>query len=378
MNRSRLVHWLPALGLVLALAAPAHAARYICPPCNAPCDELTFDAPGVCPKCGMTLVDAASVAAAPRADTRTKVAILVFDGVEIIDSMGPYEVFGAAGFNVYTVGAKKEPVRSAMGQTFVPAYAFADAPAPDVLVVPGGGVYGAQHDAGTLDFVRDATAKTKITMSVCNGAFILAQAGLLDGLHATTTAGNLTRLRTQFPQVTVVDDQRYVDNGHIVTTGGLSAGIDGALHVLERLKGLGTAQEVALGEEYDWKSQPTWAPGALAHSLLPNVPLDSLGTWNVVRTEGDASHWNLEIHGTSSLSGDELLGRIDEQLGRNAAWVATRNAGAPSGRRTWSFKGRKGEPWSASLVLQPAAKAGEYDLKLWLGRGTGTGATASR
>jgi len=377
MTRSRLVHWLPALGLVLALAAPAHAARYICPPCGAPCDELTFDAPGICPKCGMTLVDAAS-AAAPRTDTRRKVAILVFDGVEIIDSMGPYEVFGAAGFNVYTVGATKQAVRSAMGQTFVPAYAFADAPAPDVLVVPGGGVYGAQHDGPTLDFVRNATAKTQITMSVCNGAFILAQAGLLDGLHATTTAGNLQRLRTQFPQVTVVDDQRYVDNGHIVTTGGLSAGIDGALHVLQRLEGLGSAQEVALGEEYDWKSEPTWAPGALAHSLIPNVPMDSLGTWTVVRTEGDASHWNLEMRGTSPLSGDELLGRIDTKLAQNGKWVPTGNAAAASGKRTWSFRGRKGEPWSACLTLQPTAKAGEYDAKLWLGRGTSAGPTASR
>jgi putative intracellular protease/amidase len=354
---------------VVALAVPAGAAtKYVCPPCNAPCDALAFDQPGICPKCGMTLVDAATAAAAATAvDHRTKVAILLFDGVEIIDSMGPYEVFGAAGYNVYTVGASKEAVRSAMGQTMVPAYTFADAPGPDVLVVPGGGVYGASHDDKTLEFVRSTTAKTKVTMSVCNGAFILAQAGLLDGLHATTTAGNLTRLRDQYPKITVVDDQRYVDNGHIVTTGGLSAGIDGALHLVERLDGLGTAQEVALGEEYDWKSHPTWAPGALAHSLIPNVQLDSLGTWNVVRTEGDANHWNLEIHGTSSHSRDELLDRIGERLEKVAHWVPVQNASA--GKRKWNLTGRHGEPWTACLTLEPAAaNAREYAATLWIGK----------
>src|SRR5689334_6399316 len=100
-----------ALMLVTAafVAPPAHAARYVCPPCGAACDTTVFDHPGVCPKCGMTLVDAASIQTRPTSG-RTTVAILEFDGVEIIDSMGPYEIFGAAGYDVFAVAATKQPV----------------------------------------------------------------------------------------------------------------------------------------------------------------------------------------------------------------------------------------------------------------------------
>src|SRR5262249_52563175 len=156
---------------------------------------------------------------------------------------------------VYTVAATHDPITTAMGMTVVPKYSFADAPAPEVLVVPGGGVRAASQHAPTLQWVREVTARDRHTMSVCNGAFILASAGLLDGLTATTTAHNIERLRTQYPRVHVVDDQRWVDNGKIITTGGLSAGIDGALHVVSRLRGAGVAQQVALGEEYAWSPQ---------------------------------------------------------------------------------------------------------------------------
>jgi transcriptional regulator GlxA family with amidase domain len=166
--------------------------------------------------------------------------------------MGPYEIFGAAGFDVYTVGETKSPVTSAMGLTLVPKFAFADAPRPDVLVVPGGGVRAARDSAATLKWVRDTTGRAEHTLSVCNGAFILASAGLLDGLTATTTAGLIGKLGAEFPKIRVVDDRRFVDNGKIVTAGGLSAGIDGALHVVATMLGDEAAARVAQGEEYDW------------------------------------------------------------------------------------------------------------------------------
>ncbi len=112
----------------------------------------------------------------------------------------------------------------------------------------------ARNSAPTLKWVTDTNARTTLTMSVCNGAFILASAGLLDGLTATTTSGNIPRLKAEYPKTKVVDDQRFVDNGRIITTAGLSAGIDGAVHVVSRTLGQGTAQRVALAEEYDWKS----------------------------------------------------------------------------------------------------------------------------
>jgi transcriptional regulator GlxA family with amidase domain len=161
----------------------------------------------------------------------------LFDGVEIIDFTGPWEVFGAAGFEVYTVAATRDPVTTAMGMTVVPRYTFADAPPPAVLLVPGGGVNGVEHDPASLRWVTDTSRRAELTLSVCNGAFILASAGLLDGLSATTTFHLLPKLRAGFPKVHVVSDRRYVDNGTIVTAAGLSSGIDGALHVVERMRG---------------------------------------------------------------------------------------------------------------------------------------------
>jgi len=252
-----------ALALVLPLAhATSHAtdpkaAHWVCPACASPCDTLVFDAPGTCPACGMALVtqEAAAQAAAARAQAppAKRVAILVFDNVEIIDFSGPYEMFGTAGYDVYTVAATKNPVTTAFGMKIVPQYAFADAPAPDVLLVPGGGVKGACNSQPTLDWVKASCAHSQHTLSVCNGAFILASAGLLDGLTATTTAHLIDQLHTKFPRVTVVRDRSFVDNGKIVTAAGLSSGIDGALHVLSVMEGRGAAQQVALQQEYDWQ-----------------------------------------------------------------------------------------------------------------------------
>src|SRR5207244_115932 len=122
--------------------------------------------------------EAGSAAATPEPE-RKKVAILVFNACEILDFAGPYEMFGAADCDVYTVAATKDPITTAMGLTVVPKFTFADAPQPDVLVIPGGGVRATAEDAATLAYIRKATEHTKNTMSVCNGAFILANTGLL-------------------------------------------------------------------------------------------------------------------------------------------------------------------------------------------------------
>lgn len=224
-----------------AQSAPAKPPVYQCPPCDAPCDLATYDKPGTCPHCGMALVSA------PK-----KVAILVFDHVEIIDYTGPYEMFGAAGCDVFTVAATKDPIKTAMGMVVVPTYSFAGAPKADVLVIPGGGVEKPCSHSATQRFIKEATAQNRYTLSVCNGAFILAHTGLLDGLSATTTKGNIPKLAKQFPKLKVLGDRRYVDNGHIITAAGLSAGIDGALHVIEKLMGAEVANKVAAYEEYPW------------------------------------------------------------------------------------------------------------------------------
>src|SRR5262249_21318965 len=160
--------------------------------------------------------------------------------------------FHAAGFDVYTVAATKESITTVAGMTVVPEHTFDDAPAPDVLVVPGGGLNGVHESEPTLKWIAATAERAGHTMSVCNGAFILAQVGLLDGLKATTTYTSVAKLKEMHPKVDAVDDQRFVETGKILTTGGRSAGIDGALHIVEEMLGQGRAEQVALGEEYDW------------------------------------------------------------------------------------------------------------------------------
>jgi transcriptional regulator GlxA family with amidase domain len=233
--------FLLSLACLVAGLAQGTPKVYKCAPCDSVCDLATYDKPGACPHCAMPLVDE------PK-----KVAILLFNGVQIIDFTGPYEMFGAAGCEVFTVAATRDPVRTAMGMVVVPRYSFADAPKAEVLVIPGGGVDRAEVDPGIRQFIRDSHARNQATLSVCNGAFILANTGLLDGLTVTTTRGNISRLAKRYPKLKVVGERRYVDNGRIVTAAGLSAGIDGALHVIEKLMGAQAAKQVAYVEEYAW------------------------------------------------------------------------------------------------------------------------------
>ena len=219
---------------------------FVCPPCGCASDGRTFDKPGKCPDCGMTLIEKGS-------DPRPSVAILLFNGAEIIDFAGPWEVFGESGFNVFTVAEKRVPITAVFGQKIVPDYTFADSPHADVLVVPGGGVSQAVDNSRLIKWVQANAQSSQHVMSVCTGAFILAKAGLLDGLSATTIKGSIDELARFSPKTTVVYDKRYVDNGKIITTGGLSAGIDGAFHVVEKLKGKTEAEQTAQHMEYRWE-----------------------------------------------------------------------------------------------------------------------------
>ncbi len=333
-------------------SAPAPAQHWVCVACNLPCDTLVFDHPGTCPQCGMALVTQAEAkaqaAAAALQPPATKVGILLFNGSEIIDFTGPYEVFGTAGYDVYTVAATKDPITTAMGMTVVPRYSFADAPQPDILLVPGGGVKGACASEPTLAYVRKASAAAGHTLSVCNGAFILASAGLLDGLTVTTTAHLIDQLHTRFPKVNVVKDQRFVDNGRIITAAGLSSGIDAALHLVSVVDGHGQAQQVALSQEYDWRPGAAYARAALADMELPNLDMDKLGHWTLVRTEGDRKSWEIEVKGTSELAHAELAAKLDAAFAAGGQWAKS-NAGA------WAHKDANGQRWTGQLRVEPAA-----------------------
>ena len=242
----------------------AGAKVYVCPPCGLPCDKLTFDKPGNCPQCGMKLIPLGG-----GADSPPTVAILLFNGTQIIDIAGPWEAFGTAGFLVHTVAEKVEPLTMVFGQKVLPDYTFENSPKADILLVPGGGVSEPMNNPRLIQWVQAKAKDVSHVMSVCTGAFLLGKAGLLAGQTATATYGMVDDLLT-FPNTKVVYDQRYVDNGKIITTAGLSSGIDGALHLVSKMLGRGKAQSVALSMEYHWDPDSKYARGALADRYLPD------------------------------------------------------------------------------------------------------------
>ena len=172
------------------------------------------------------------------------VAILIFNGVELLDFTGPAEVFivtdyGKA-FQVFTVAGTTDLVKTMGGIQVKPDYTYVNAPAADVVIVPGGAMSNV-NSAG-VQWLKKASSQSRITMSVCMGAFLLAKADLLNGIRVTTHRWGLPGLESAAPTCKVVRTQRFVDAGKIVTTGGVTAGIDGALHIVDRLLGKEAAE----------------------------------------------------------------------------------------------------------------------------------------
>jgi transcriptional regulator GlxA family with amidase domain len=201
------------------------------------------------------------------------VGIVIFDDVEVLDACGPFEVFSvtrALGpgreetptplFHVLMLAETASTVTCVGGLQIVPQATFAEHPPLDLLIIPGG--HGArhvqQHNPVLLDWMVAQQPSVEILASVCTGAFVLAARGLLDGRRATTHWARIETLRAQFPRVTVLSDVRYVDEGAIITSAGISAGIDMSLHLVARLHGHEIAAATARRMEYDWA--PPTAP----------------------------------------------------------------------------------------------------------------------
>jgi transcriptional regulator GlxA family with amidase domain len=203
-----------------------------------------------------------------------KVAFIVTDGAVMIDFAGPWEVFQDAmlvlkghskhepgmaknAFDLYSVSDTRQPIRISGGMHMVPDYTFDDVPPPNIVVIP------AQdgHSQKMMDWIRRMYRTSDVTMSVCTGAFTLAQTGLLDGKKATTHHDSWGLLHTQFPRIEVLSNKRYVQSDPVLfTSGGLSSGIDLALHIVELYFGHQVAEDTADTMEYegaDWKGDGT-------------------------------------------------------------------------------------------------------------------------
>jgi len=299
----------------------------------------------------------AAAAPAPK-----KVAILIFDGVQIIDYSGPYEVFADAGYEVYTVAATKHPVTTAAGDgmKLTPKYTLSDAPQADIVVIPGGG-YEAPSNSAAVAWIKRQHVHDQHTMSVCNGAFTLANTGLLNGLRATTTAGNMLRMRRTYPQIKVINDERVIDDGKIITTAGLSAGIDGALHVVAVMDGEDAAQSVALGIEYDWQPNHPYVRGTMADRLVPSVDPSAIGEWIAGRRNGDKDHWQRATWFKSKLSAPELFSVVqtayEKAYAADGLWSPGSFHMASSGplKAGVSFDDQDGHHWQGALTVEPTA-----------------------
>lgn len=197
------------------------------------------------------------------------VGILVFPDVEVLDFTGPFEVFSvatrvcrrdrgpqAAPFEAFFVAETADLVRARYGFQVKPHYGFDDCPRVDLLLVPGGVVDQPRSSARTLDWIKRTAATADLVASVCTGAFLLAQAGLLDGLRATTHWEDVEALRQEFPAVEVIGDQVWVDEGRVVTSAGIAAGIDMCLHLVARLQDEDLARTAARQMVYDWRAEP--------------------------------------------------------------------------------------------------------------------------
>ncbi|WP_426745454.1 DJ-1/PfpI family protein [Myxococcus faecalis] len=208
----------------------------------------------------------AAIAAEPTApQARPKlpisVAFVLAAGAEVVDFTGPWGVFeyvtvpGGSGspYKLFTVADATRPLKVSGGLTVVPDFSFANAPMPDVVVVPA--IEGNPSPA-MLAWLKKVGARAELTMSVCTGAFVLAAAGILDGKQATTHHSALGLLAANHPTIAVKRGARFVDSGKVATAGGLTSGIDLALHVVGRTFGREVAEATAKQLEYQgtgWK-----------------------------------------------------------------------------------------------------------------------------
>jgi putative intracellular protease/amidase len=199
---------------------------------------------------------------------------IFYNDFELLDAYGPLEMFGALGdkIELVTIAEQAGPVRSSVGPKTVADYSFDNAPALDLILIPGGiGTIAELNNDALLNFLAERCPESQVTMSVCTGSALLAKAGLLDGLSATTNKMFFELARSQGDNVQWQEAARWVDAGQYVTSSGVSAGTDMALAVIERIFGAELAEMVMNYTEYQWHRDADQDPfsGLLNQGVLP-------------------------------------------------------------------------------------------------------------
>jgi transcriptional regulator GlxA family with amidase domain len=197
------------------------------------------------------------------------VGIYLFNEAEVLDFAGPFEVFSTASrvkqrpapntrksFRVFTISETGESVHTRGDLEVKPKYNFKNHPNINLLIIPGGIVSNELNKEDVIEWIINISKKTKIVASVCTGAFLLAKAGLLKGKSVTTHWEDIKEIKSMFPDLNVVENKKWVDEGKIVTSAGISAGIDMSLHLVGRLQGDDIALKTAKKMEFDWTNTP--------------------------------------------------------------------------------------------------------------------------
>lgn len=192
------------------------------------------------------------------------IGIYIYDEAEVLDFSGPFEVFSTAArvskipslFNVFLISETGKTVTARAGYQVNPAYSISDHPSIDVLIVVGGVHTGEMEKIPVLKWIAEASTQATLVASVCTGAFLLAAAGVLSNHKVTTHWDDIPDLRKRYPNLDVLENKRWVDEGSIITSGGISAGIDMSLHIVSKLHGLELAEKTAKQMEFDWTKNP--------------------------------------------------------------------------------------------------------------------------
>ncbi len=188
------------------------------------------------------------------------VGIYIYTNAEVLDFSGPFEVFSTANrflnikekFNVFLMAERTNPINARGGFSVNPHYGFDDHPKIDVLIVVGGVHTEELKKPSVIRWVRDVSKDCQLVTSVCTGAFILAQAGLLKNRRVTTHWEDMDDLKESYPELTVLESRRWVDDGLVITSGGISAGIDMSLHLISRIANHELAEKTAKQMAFDW------------------------------------------------------------------------------------------------------------------------------
>ena len=325
--------------------------------------DVHSDSPGNCPKCGMTLVQG-------KRASRTTVGIFIFNNIQILDFTGPYDVFAFKSkvFEVFTIGENMKPIETSYGLSVNPKYTIENCPQPDVLIIPGGGVRKELEKENVIEWIARTAEKSQYVMSVCTGSFLIAKAGLLQGKSATTYNSAISSMRSFFPDIRIVSDQRYVDNGKVLTSAGISSGIDASFHLIAKMKGLGVAQEVALGLEYDWNPNSDYVRAALADRKLPQVgKLPEDFKWQVLRTAGTRESWQVAGLLKTDKSIQETMQVLYAGVQDDSTWQFKKGFDDKfmlTGRKV----DRDGQSWENKISVEKSSETRGYLVKMALAK----------